>query len=895
MRHYAPHNAHFQTWASPARPTIHRPSWTTLRDRVSNFLSHFNPGPSPQLQPSTPPPSPNASFSTHPQDDLHIELRLSALHRWLSLTTPLSDVACRALRTLMRDDAIIVRSHDPAQCVVCAKPLHFNAQTRSSRSTPFFAADSIVVQAILFIFSWTFLLFTSVISRFRNFSRFLQRRRLLRQRRTELLRTMHRASCYSAWYNAAATLDHLEAKYAWMTEDRSTVIDNLCNECDSFLNAPGRIRKRTADTHRVLDDVDSVFDVDMLSAKLRELSDLYSRNDVRGLAFALRASLIRNFGGMCHPRLHMHSRVGTDRVVEDYVYVVSFLLAYVSQSDHKVSYKLRAEQSRANPASSKDGAGADKQARASNSMLSSSSDSDFRVDDPMTLSIDDKLTFLNEARHAYGRTALMLSGGAVMGLHHFGIVKSLLSEDLLPRVVCGTSAGALVASIVGILNDDELLTLLTTEDFLNPITNQPFVFRFFQEPCTWHNRFRSFMHSGYLEDVTILQDTLRLNYGDLTFQEAYEKTGRILNITVCPTRSSSDPALLLNYLTAPHVLIWSAASASCAIPLMFQAVELVAKSANGRLVPYHSDGSRWIDGSVSSDVPLARIGELFNVNHFIVSQTNPHVIPRSFPILHTRLAVLIKYELQFRYWQAMQLGLIPRLLSAIFPHFMQPYAGDVTIMPDIRLSDLSMLMRNPTPELLKDFMKRGELQTYPYIDCVRLHCSIERALDKCVEYVATMTKEDEEERSSSVGRGGLFGRVPSWLWLDTRSILSNGSVGAMASRFARVRQAKIKSPRSSKDMVLQAFDRDSNGPKLQSDKMTTDLKRSRAQVETSDNTKELGEKDNNDNQSRDIDALVKALKQDVVKRPLPGSGSNIESSSDNSSTSDSEEADRIIC
>lgn len=33
---------------------------------------------------------------------------------------------------------------------------------------------------------------------------------------------------------------------------------------------------------------------------------------------------------------------------------------------------------------------------------------------------DAKLAFFNETRHAFGRTALLLSGGAYMGYYHLG-------------------------------------------------------------------------------------------------------------------------------------------------------------------------------------------------------------------------------------------------------------------------------------------------------------------------------------------------------------------------------------------------------------------------------------------------------------------------------------------
>ena len=61
---------------------------------------------------------------------------------------------------------------------------------------------------------------------------------------------------------------------------------------------------------------------------------------------------------------------------------------------------------------------------------------------------------------------------------------------------------------------------------------------------------------------------VRDNTGDYTFQEAFDRTGRIINITVAPM-NDYEPPRLLNYLTAPHVCVWSAAAASCAIPGMY--------------------------------------------------------------------------------------------------------------------------------------------------------------------------------------------------------------------------------------------------------------------------------------------------------------------------------------
>lgn len=56
-----------------------------------------------------------------------------------------------------------------------------------------------------------------------------------------------------------------------------------------------------------------------------------------------------------------------------------------------------------------------------------------------------KLRFFSDARQAYGRSALLLSGGGSLGLYHFGVVKRLYECGLLPRVISGSSIGALVA------------------------------------------------------------------------------------------------------------------------------------------------------------------------------------------------------------------------------------------------------------------------------------------------------------------------------------------------------------------------------------------------------------------------------------------------------------------
>lgn len=41
-------------------------------------------------------------------------------------------------------------------------------------------------------------------------------------------------------------------------------------------------------------------------------------------------------------------------------------------------------------------------------------------------------------------------------------------------------------------------------------------------------------------------------------------------------------------------------------------------------VRFQGQAVKWEDGSMQADLPMQRLSELFNVNHFIVSQVNPH-------------------------------------------------------------------------------------------------------------------------------------------------------------------------------------------------------------------------------------------------------------------------------
>ena len=41
-----------------------------------------------------------------------------------------------------------------------------------------------------------------------------------------------------------------------------------------------------------------------------------------------------------------------------------------------------------------------------------------------------------------------MSGGTTMAIYHFGIIKALYDQSLLPRIICGSSAGSIAAAFL---------------------------------------------------------------------------------------------------------------------------------------------------------------------------------------------------------------------------------------------------------------------------------------------------------------------------------------------------------------------------------------------------------------------------------------------------------------
>ncbi|EOD48896.1 putative patatin family protein [Neofusicoccum parvum UCRNP2] len=321
----------------------------------------------------------------------------------------------------------------------------------------------------------------------------------------------------------------------------------------------------------------SEYDYELVEARLKQLDDARINCDVQRMLFLIRTSLTRGLGGMGHLRLYKHSHVGTKALIERYIESAKQTLTALLD----ISSKQREEGL-----------------------------------DPRVV-----LEQLLATRQSFGRSALLLSGGGTFGMNHIGVIKTLWETNLLPRIISGASAGSIVCAVLCTRTDAEMPAIM--EEFCYGDLD---VFEKEGEGGILTKAAR-FMKYGAIFDISHLIQVMRNLLGDMTFQEAYNRTRRILSITVSSASAFELPRLL-NYITAPNVIIWSAVAASCSVPLVFSAAQLQAKDpTTGEQIPWDPSPQRWIDGSVDNDLPITRLAEMFNVNHFIVSQVNPHVVP----------------------------------------------------------------------------------------------------------------------------------------------------------------------------------------------------------------------------------------------------------------------------
>lgn len=424
------------------------------------------------------------------------------------------------------------------------------------------------------------------------------------------------------------------------------------------------------------------FDYASIRKRLRKLKRLRAKGDCAGILFALNEGVHGNIDGMGHPRLYGKSKFGTKKLIVDYVdEVVAALDVLASECAESIPF-------------------------------------------------DERLDFFRRALHCNGRSALMMGGAGSLLYFHVGVLKTLWQHGLLPGILSGSSGGAVVGSVVSTNFDKDLKKVFEPENLVHEIELESGLL----------GRLSGLMRKVIKAEE--VYEVIERLVPDLTFLEAFERTGQHLNISIAAAEKHQT-SRLLNAITTPNVYVREAVMASTAVPGFFPPVTLAAKNDRGKRQPY-LPSRKWVDGSVSDDLPAKRLARVYGVNHFVVSQVNPHVFPfltntegeRKSALLTMRLATesmarecinagasLLEKPLSWN-------PTVSRLTNVVLGVINQDYVGDVNILPDKRFFNPLKLLAHLSVDEIVELIEMGEKATWPKIEQIRIQTKVSRKLDK---------------------------------------------------------------------------------------------------------------------------------------------------------------------
>lgn len=192
--------------------------------------------------------------------------------------------------------------------------------------------------------------------------------------------------------------------------------------------------------------------------------------------------------------------------------------------------------------------------------------------------------------------------------------------------------------------------------------------------------------------------------------------------------------------------------ASSSIPGLLGPTTLISKNDSGELEPYRIFGECWADGSFTNDIPRKQLSEFFNVNYFIVSQTNPHIVPFIYynrgssgepsphiigsrlrgGFINSTLESLLKLEMKKWLRLLSDLDLLPSLGGTDLRWiFLQNFTGNVTIHPKLDRTLLwayAHIASDPSAQNFERYLLEGQRWTWPKLCMINNHLGFERTL-----------------------------------------------------------------------------------------------------------------------------------------------------------------------
>ena len=204
------------------------------------------------------------------------------------------------------------------------------------------------------------------------------------------------------------------------------------------------------------------YDYKLINARLQNLRAVSESEGISSMMFLLRAGLIRNLGGIGKSCLyHQHCHIGTKELIESYIDEV------VSQID-RIAWSEEEE-----------------------------------------ITTIMKIDYFSDVLQSFGRTALIFHGGASFGLCHLGVAKALHEAKMLPKVICGSYIGALMAGLICSKSPEEIEELFNEAKVdLSCFDNQG----------SFKRKILRLLTHGRLFDIKVIEDCAKQNIGDITFK-----------------------------------------------------------------------------------------------------------------------------------------------------------------------------------------------------------------------------------------------------------------------------------------------------------------------------------------------------------------------------------------
>lgn len=179
------------------------------------------------------------------------------------------------------------------------------------------------------------------------------------------------------------------------------------------------------------------------------------------------------------------------------------------------------------------------------------------------------------------------------------------------------------------------------------------------------------------------------------------------------------------------------------------------------------------------DLPKRKMAELFNANHFIVSQANPvivHFIDQRRQYMNSRgkwltktayyLTKLIASEFSFRLQQLINMKILSKGIVRFLNLFLQDYSGHITIKFSPSIGDYSCILRNPSKELTSYFRDQGLRASFTEMSKIRVFLKIEKAISQAIRQIKGDTGMQsrklsvikEQDREDSIKTDRTHGR-----------------------------------------------------------------------------------------------------------------------------------------